>query len=127
MPSIYYKVRQKGTELYSTGGSTPKWTKKGKVWSGIGSLKNHLVQVETPRRTSWSVLGHVPVHPYRDAEIVVMVMKETETMSPMEMLRDLRVKKDETKAKQLELSRKQTEEAERQHLRNLQAKYPDAV
>jgi hypothetical protein len=39
-----YKIRLKGTNLYSTGGSTPTFKEnKGKVWSNIGNLKNHLV------------------------------------------------------------------------------------
>lgn len=30
------------TGLFSTGGYEPQWTKQGKVWNSIGSLKNHL-------------------------------------------------------------------------------------
>lgn len=31
--------------LYSKGGVFPKFTKKGKTWSSLGYLKNHLTQV----------------------------------------------------------------------------------
>jgi hypothetical protein len=37
------------TEKYSRGGMTPSWSKKPKMWSGWGPLKNHLsmfIQVE---------------------------------------------------------------------------------
>jgi hypothetical protein len=41
-----YKIRNKITGLFSTGGMEPKFNKKGKVWNGIGPLKNHLHQFD---------------------------------------------------------------------------------
>jgi hypothetical protein len=38
MKIIVYKIKDTLTGLYSTGGSKPKWTKKGKTWSA----KNHV-------------------------------------------------------------------------------------
>jgi hypothetical protein len=37
-----YKIRDKETGLFSTGGMDPTFTKKGKVWTGIGPLKAHI-------------------------------------------------------------------------------------
>ena len=37
-----YKIRCKKTGLYSTGGMTPRFTKKGKVWTKKGDLIAHL-------------------------------------------------------------------------------------
>lgn len=37
-----YKIRDKNTGLFSTGGVSPKWTKTGKTWSCEGHLKSHL-------------------------------------------------------------------------------------
>lgn len=37
-----YKIRHKLTGLFSTGGSNPFWTKKGKTWSSIGHVKSHI-------------------------------------------------------------------------------------
>lgn len=37
----FYKIRDKNTGLYSTGGAYPHWSAVGKMWSGIGPLKNH--------------------------------------------------------------------------------------
>lgn len=37
-----YKIRNRETGLYSTGGSNPYWRKTGKVWGNLGGLKNHL-------------------------------------------------------------------------------------
>jgi hypothetical protein len=39
---MMYRIRRKVDGLFSTGGGYPRWTKKGKVWNSIGSLKAHL-------------------------------------------------------------------------------------
>lgn len=39
--SVVYKIKNKDG-LYSTGGTTPKFVKDGKVWSKLSHLKNHL-------------------------------------------------------------------------------------
>jgi len=36
-----YKIKN-SEGLYSTGGSRPKWTKRGKTWSQMNFVKNHL-------------------------------------------------------------------------------------
>jgi len=40
----YYKIRHRGTGLYSTGGIRPGWTAKGKIWHSLGTLRSHLSQ-----------------------------------------------------------------------------------
>src|ERR1700743_3970380 len=42
-----YKLRDKATGLFSTGGTNPRWTKKGKVWTSAGALKSHLTLFST--------------------------------------------------------------------------------
>lgn len=39
--SVLYKIRRRGTRTYSTGGTNPRFTKRGKAWS-IGDLRKHL-------------------------------------------------------------------------------------
>jgi hypothetical protein len=39
-----YKIRRVSDGLYSSGGIPPKFTKYGKIWSNIGTLKNHFNQ-----------------------------------------------------------------------------------
>lgn len=39
-----YKIRNKKTGLFSTGGMDPKWKPKGKIWVSIGAVKIHLSQ-----------------------------------------------------------------------------------
>lgn len=38
MKITVYKIKDTNTGLYSTGGSNPRWTKKGKTWSA----RNHV-------------------------------------------------------------------------------------
>ena len=40
-----YKIRNKDTGLFSTGGAWPKFTKNGKVWQRERDLKRHFHQV----------------------------------------------------------------------------------
>ena len=39
-----YKIRDRNTGLYSTGGVRPAWTAKGKTWSTLAPVKAHLSQ-----------------------------------------------------------------------------------
>lgn len=39
-----YKIKDSETGLYSTGGTYPSWTKKGKTWSTLGHLKSSVTQ-----------------------------------------------------------------------------------
>ncbi len=45
-----YKVRDRETGLFSTGGTYPSWTKNGKAWPSRGALKSHL--------TMWADMGY---------------------------------------------------------------------
>jgi hypothetical protein len=40
-----YRIRDKSTGKFSSGGRTPRWTKNGKVWFELGHVKLHLNQV----------------------------------------------------------------------------------
>ncbi len=41
---IIYMIRRNSDGLFSTGGTSPTFTTKGKAWSTLGALKNHLNQ-----------------------------------------------------------------------------------
>ena len=47
MSNLIYKVRNKVTGKFSTGGISPSFTNKGKSWSSIGPLKTHLRQISS--------------------------------------------------------------------------------
>lgn len=39
-----YKIKNGSTGLFSTGGTDPSWTKRGKTWSQLNHVKSHLRQ-----------------------------------------------------------------------------------
>lgn len=47
MDKKIFMIKDSQTGLFSTGGTTPRFTKRGKVWSSSGALKNHLHIFET--------------------------------------------------------------------------------
>lgn len=47
-----YKIKDKDTGLYSTGGMEPSWTKRGKTWNQINFVKIHLRQFCSDRRVT---------------------------------------------------------------------------
>lgn len=111
----YYKIHKKGTDLYSTGGMTPDWSKKGKVWTNIGHLKNHLHGLMN---------GAVD---YRDAEIIELEMTPVGIpRSVQDMLQELQEEKDRQRREQEAVWAKQREDHEKEQLRLLRAKYPEA-
>ena len=46
----FYMIRKTGTNLYSSGGSSPQFKTVGKIWNKIGSLKSHLRLVSSHYR-----------------------------------------------------------------------------
>ena len=64
MNTLVYRIKRKSDGLYSTGGSCPRFTKKGKTWSSIGNLKNHLNMVGNSyhnpisNQTNWRASGY---------------------------------------------------------------------
>lgn len=41
-----YKIRNRATGLWSSGGMNPRWTKKGKTWATMAHVKSHLRNFE---------------------------------------------------------------------------------
>lgn len=75
------KIRNKATGLYSPGGSEAifpsSWKKGGKVWAGMGPLKNHLnLIMENPARVEgmedWEVVEYEVIE--RSTTPVVMLI-----------------------------------------------------
>ena len=84
MPS--YKIRKDG--LFSTGGSTPRFSKVGKTWNAIGPFNAHLTLVYSNRR----LLNNKCI--YDGAEVLVYEMVQREVM-PVQVLMDERKQKKE--------------------------------
>lgn len=64
-----YKIRNKDTGLYSTGGTSPRWSKhSGKVWTNLGNLRRHLALF----------YGRIR-YPYDNAEVVEIIVNKDNT------------------------------------------------
>ena len=72
-----YMIRRKSDGLYSMGGTTVKFSKLGKVWSGIGPLRNHLRQAEQ--------IGSNIADVYLGCEILAFKMVMTQTPVEIEI------------------------------------------
>ena len=96
-----YKIRfPDGT--FSTGGSSPKRSKKGKTWNSLGNIKSHL-------RLLWKQSC------YQDAEIIVFEVTEvdTGTISISDVMTDMKKAADKRKAEQeIRRAKNQRERAE---------------
>ena len=112
MPPTVYKIRRKSDGLFSTGGTSPTFTKKGKAWSGKGPLHLHLSQFNN---------GRV----YEGCEIVGFEYVEAGTRDVQEAFNDLKKAHEKKEAAYLERVQKDREERDRAQLRSLRAKYPD--
>lgn len=58
----FYKIRNLTTGLYSSGGLTPSWNKRGKTWNNIGHIKSHLTGYKAHGKKSipreWEVVEY---------------------------------------------------------------------
>ena len=108
-----FKIRQRTSGLFSRGGVNPKFDTKGKVWQGIGPLKNHLNVVENAGRVYWG------------CEVVKIVIhtEEAEVSSVLDLLDEQEKKQLGKKQIREEQNRKFRESQERDTLRKLQKKY----
>lgn len=61
-----YKIRRKKDGLFSTGGTSPHFTKSGKIWSARNHVTSHLQVV-------WKKSTY-----YKDCEVVRIQIQETE-------------------------------------------------
>jgi len=80
MSDAVYKIRRRVDGLFSTGGSAPRFTKNGKMWSTIANLKRHLSGMRTGSFEDY----------YSDCEIVEYV--ECRPISLETVIEEIRVR-----------------------------------
>jgi hypothetical protein len=82
-----YKIRQKSTGLYSSGGTRPTFTKKGKIWRNLGHLKNHLhcvrdqgvvIDISTGKFLQWYDEKKNPYYPFTNYSVIAFEITTTE-------------------------------------------------
>lgn len=87
-----YKIRSRVTGLYSTGGGTPGWSKKGKTWNQRGHVSNHLHGLYPAGKRTY--IEHA-------AEVVTCIIREedVETTAVSDWLAGVEQRKAEKEAK----------------------------
>lgn len=107
-----FKIRDLATGLFSTGGSMPRWSKRGKVWSNIGHIKLHLQQL-------WSSDSYPET-----AEVVEFVEVEGSRTSVHDLLRTIAQQRDAAEQERQAAREARVRALELAELARLQAKYP---
>lgn len=86
-----FRIRRKSDGLYSTGGQRPTFSKKGKIWQGLGPLKNHLNLLLQEHMTALRLKrdeksyrheqfkSYDTVFVYQECELIEYVLQESET------------------------------------------------
>lgn len=124
-PEQFYKITDPETGLFSTGGSDPKWTKKGKIWRTLGALKNHLNIVQMERWVGpWSgQRRREQFNPYEGCQVVLCEVREVSRYDVQVHLDEKAQREADRKAKEEADRKARQEERERAELARLQKKY----
>ena len=101
-PNIIYKIRRKSDGLFSKGGSTPHFNKKGKIWKQRGHLTSHINQLWNDgigyshnHHRNWNEPAMSPSHVYVDCEIVPYEIVETPLDSTQTIMDYISERKEE--------------------------------
>ena len=103
---------------FSSGGSSPRWTARGKTWGSMAHVKAHLQNV---RLHTW-VVNHAD---YSQAEIVEYMVSEVSASPVSVVQQEVKDAWAEKRRKEQEAVQRAREESEREQLRLLQQKYPN--
>lgn len=103
MKETHYKIRHKSSGRFSSGGTSPSFTKNGKTWRTLGHLKQHLKIVGRNRA-------------YAECELVVLTREVVET-EEIQSLEDFIDSLSAVEKKRREEERKRTETREKNERR----------
>lgn len=102
---MLYKIRNKETGLFSTGGVAPRWTKLGKTWNSIGTFKSHLTLVGDRYESTWGTDRFkglsIDTDIYKDCEVVEVEFKECKVSDIKEFLEENKKKKPKIKEQEI--------------------------
>ena len=91
MSDKYYRILNTSTGLYSKGGSYPRFSKKGKVWAGMGPLKNHIALIRNGK--------------YDECVLIEYELTVNEVLSIADLINERKIKAEKKKADRLEKDR----------------------
>lgn len=113
---LIYRLKSNKTGLFSKGGSTPSFSKTGKIWKNIGHLKNHINQ-----------LGRHGRQIYQDKDVVLITSEVVETEIDVtsfdDLLADSVKRKEQKEADRRSRLNMQREAQERKQYEQLKKKF----
>lgn len=116
--NIVYKIRRKADGLFSTGGTTPSFTEKGKVWRSRKDISLHIGML----------LGYnLAIRNYEGCEIVAYETKEFSSESAIEWMDDISNKRNQRKEEQEEISERNKEANRRRQYQELKAEFEHGI
>lgn len=72
-----YVIYNPEKELFSSGGTNPKWQKKPKIWGNLGHLKNHLHMAIGPHPAYYEDKVRKVCTVYKGCVVINIVTQET--------------------------------------------------
>ena len=111
-----YRIRRKSDGLFSSGGSFPTFSKRGKIWKRKGDLTSHL-NLTTQSTTNRDV--------YKNCELVVYEVTEQEVSTQLlkEYIEERKVLKQQREEEQLNRWRQQQRDIRRQQYEELKREF----
>lgn len=115
----FFKIRRTTDGLFSCGGMDPRFDNKGKAWTTLSGLKNHLNLAMSGRYGNKEV--------YKDCEVIHIELEQTvKEVTPLsQILKADELKKEEKKKRIQKQQTKDLRNAELAELERLQKKYPN--
>lgn len=117
-PTKIFKIRRCSDGLFSCGGMSPRFDVKGKAWTTLSGLKNHLNIA-----MRWLPAGSLDL--YKNCEVITIELtpKVVDTTSVSELLLANNKKAEEKKRRQEEQEEESRKNRELAELARLQQKY----
>lgn len=110
-----YRIKHAVTGLYSLGGNSPRWSKKGKIWKNIGHVKTHLRNA-----IPWHDPHHLRLADMENWILITYEIKEDPVgqVNILSYVRDL-VAEEHEKEMRLKRERQEREDLKKMTLANL--------
>jgi hypothetical protein len=117
-PQTFYKIMNLDTGEFASRGSTPTWSKTGKVWRTLAHLRAHLSRV---RHSRYGFGDHI--YASGRAVIVEFEAKATNTTPVLDELEAIHKRREDEKRRREEARQREKEQREKAELARLLQKH----
>lgn len=116
-----YKIRRKSDGLFSSGGSSPNFTKTGKVWRDRRALNLHLNMLLQYPHSDRGITQ------YKDCEVITLVTEVTDYEDIGKYIGVVKERRDEREQERQERMDRWREDQRRKKYEELRAHYEHGV